>query len=130
MVLNDPVSNALSKIMNAEKATKRDCVVKPFSKTLKEVLRIMNERMYIGGITEHQDGKGNFLKVDLIGRINGCNAIKPRHSVKKGQFEKFEKRYLPAREFGMLVVSTSQGIMAHEDAKKKRIGGRLIAYVY
>jgi len=114
MVLNDPVSNALSKIMNAEKATKRDCVVKPFSKTLKEVLRIMNERMYIGG----------------IGRINGCNAIKPRHSVKKGQFEKFEKRYLPAREFGMLVVSTSQGIMAHEDAKKKRIGGRLIAYVY
>jgi|SRR3989338_4839453 len=130
MVLNDPVSNALSKIMNAEKVTKRDCVIKPFSKTLKDILRIMNERKYIGEISEHQDGKGNFLKVELIGRINGCNAIRPRHSVKKGQFEKFEKRYLPAREFGVLVVSTSQGIMAHDDVKKKRIGGRLIAYVY
>ena len=59
-----------------------------------------------------------------------CGAIKPNFSVKKDGFEKFEKRYLPAKDFGVLIVSTSQGIMTHVEAKEKKLGGKLIAYVY
>jgi len=50
--------------------------------------------------------------------------------VQKGNYEKFEKRYLPAKDFGMIIVSTNQGIMTHIEAKEKGLGGRLLAYVY
>jgi small subunit ribosomal protein S8 len=46
------------------------------------------------------------------------------------EFDKFEKRYLPARGFGIIIVSTNKGIMTLEEAKEKRIGGRLLAYCY
>jgi small subunit ribosomal protein S8 len=56
--------------------------------------------------------------------------VKPRYSVKSDNYEKFEKRYLPAKEFGVLVVSTPKGMMSHNDARKNKLGGRLIAYCY
>ena len=62
--------------------------------------------------------------------INKCGVIRPRYNPKKDAYEKFEKRYLPAKDVGIIFVSTTQGIMPHYDAKKKGIGGRLIAYCY
>ena len=44
--------------------------------------------------------------------------------------EKFEKRYLPAKGFGLIIVSTSKGLMTHVDAEEKNIGGKMIAYCY
>ena len=67
---------------------------------------------------------------DLEGNINKCGVIKPRHAVKKDEFEKFEKRYLPAKNFGILILTTPEGIMTHHDAKERGIGGRLLAYMY
>jgi len=40
------------------------------------------------------------------------------------------KRFLPARDMGILVVSTSEGVMSHHEAAEKNLGGRLLAYVY
>ena len=56
--------------------------------------------------------------------------IKPRHSVKRSDFDTWESRYLPARDFGLLILTTNQGIMDHFEAKKERVGGRLLAYVF
>jgi len=44
--------------------------------------------------------------------------------------DKYAKRYLPAKDIGMLIVSTNQGLMAHQTAQDKNIGGCLIAYFY
>ena len=90
----------------------------------------MNENNYIGSFEEVITKKGNLLKVNLLGNLNKCGAIKPRYSVKKDGYEKFEKRYLPAKDFGIIFVSTSQGIMTHIEAKKKGLGGKLIAFCY
>ena len=57
-------------------------------------------------------------------------AIKPRFAVKATEYEKFEKRYLPAKGFGILIVSTVKGLMTHYEAKQQGLGGRLIAYCY
>ena len=46
------------------------------------------------------------------------------------KFEKFERRYLPAKDLGILFVSTPKGIMTHYDAKAKKLGGKLLAYCY
>ena len=78
----------------------------------------------------YEDGKAGLIKVNLNGNINKCGVIKPRFAVKRKDFEKFEKRYLPAKDFGIIIISTPDGLMTHIQAKEKNLGGRLIAYVY
>ena len=129
-MLNDPLANALSNILNKENARTKECLIKPSSKIIKEVLKIMKDNYYIGEFKEIEDSKGNMLSVQLLNKINKCGVIKPRFSVKKEGYEKFEKRFLPAKDFGILIVSTPQGIMTNDEAKKKLIGGKLLAYCY
>ena len=129
-MLNDPLANALSKIMNNERLRKNTCKIKPISKVIKNIFKIMNEHGYIGDFKETEDGKGGFIEINLLGKLNKAGAIKPRYSVKADGYEKFEKRYLPAKDFGLLLVSTTQGIMTHDQAKKKKLGGVLLAYCY
>ena len=130
MTLNDPLSNALSSILNNEKIGKEMSKIRPSSKVIKRVLEVMKHNNYIGNVEEIGDNRGNSLNVSLLGNINKCGVIKPRYSVQKGQFEKFEKRYLLARDMGILIISTPSGIMSHNEAKKKNVGGRLLAYCY
>jgi len=129
-MLNDPLAAALSKLLNAEKRSKKEVLIKPASKMIKAIFNLMNENNYVGTFEEIRDDRGNFLKVNLLGNINKCGVIKPRFSTKKNAFEKWEKRYLPAHGFGLLFVSTPQGIMTHQQAKEKKIGGKLLAYCY
>jgi small subunit ribosomal protein S8 len=129
-MLNDPLANALSNILNKENAKTKECLIKPSSKIIKEVLKIMKDNYYVGEFKEIEDSKGNMLSVQLLNKINKCGVIKPRFSVKKDGYEKFEKRFLPAKDFGILIVSTPQGIMTNDEAKKKSIGGKLLAYCY
>lgn len=130
MVMNDTLSAALSKIGNAERIGKKECVVKPVSRVIKEVLSVLNSHHYIGGSEDIADGRGGLLQVHLLGNINKCGAIKPRFSTQLNEFEKWEKRYLPAKDFGILIISTPKGIMTHQQAKKQGLGGKLLAYCY
>ncbi len=130
MTLNDPTANALSTITNAEKGGKTSCLVNPNSNVVKSILGIMKDNMYLGDVETVSEEKGGILKVNLIGNINKCGAVKPRFAITKLNYEKFEKRYLPAKGFGILIVTTSQGIMTHADALKKNIGGKLLVYCY
>ena len=129
-MLNDPLANVLSLILNNEQIGKSECLIKPVSKVIKEVLRVMKENGYIGDFNEVKDSRGNYINLSLIGSINKCGVIKPRYSVKNNEFEKFERRYLPAKDVGILLLSTSKGIMTHYESKVKKIGGRLLAYCY
>ena len=130
MSMSDPLANALSLILNDEKIGRNVSSIKPFSKIIKKVLEVMKNNHYIGDFEEIEDGRGNMIKVNLLGNINKCGVVKPRYSVKKDQYEKFEERYLLARGMGILIVSTPLGIISHDEAKKKSIGGRLLAYCY
>jgi small subunit ribosomal protein S8 len=130
MSLNDPLANALSLILIDEKLGRSESVVKPNSKIIKKVLEVMKANEYVGDFEEVHCGRGDAIKVKLLGNINKCGVIKPRYSVKKDEFEKYEERYLLARDMGILIVSTPQGVIIHNEAKKKNIGGKLLAYCY
>jgi small subunit ribosomal protein S8 len=130
LTMMDTVANGLTSIMNNEMRNKQECVISPASKLLGRVLRVMQLSGYIGEFEFIDDGRSGKFKVQLLGRINKCGAIKPRFSVGIAQFETWEKRFLPSRDIGVLVVSTSQGVVSHEKAKKKKIGGRLLAFIY
>ena len=130
MVLLDPLANALSTIKNAESTGKSECIIKPVSKLIGNVLRVMQQGSYVGDFEFIEDGKAGLFKIDLLGNINKCGVIKPRSSIATMDFEKWEQRYLPARDVGLLILTTSQGIMSHTDAKGRGISGKLLAYVY
>ncbi len=127
---NDIIANALSKIDNAERIGRHEIVAHPASALLRSILTIMNEHNYIGIFEESKDSRGSRLVVPLLGKINRCGAIKPRYVVKKDALETYEKSFLPAKGFGILIVSTSKGVMTSEQAKEKSMGGKLIAYCY
>jgi len=127
---NDPLADALSMIKNYERARKKEVEVRPASKLLGQILELMHGAGYIGDFERVEDGRGGKFKIKLLGKINDCGVIKPRHAVKLMEFEKWEKRYLPAAGFGMLIVCTSKGLMDNRRAKELGLGGRLIAYVW
>ena len=129
-MLLDPLANALSRVQNCERARKLEVTVNPASKLIGEVLRVIKEGGYVGEFELLEDGKGGKFKIRLLGKINRCGVVKPRHPVGRDEYERWEKRYLPASGFGILVVSTNQGVMAHSEAKARGLGGRLLAYVF
>lgn len=126
---HDLLSDVLSAINNGEKLGKRK-VVTSASNLVKEVLLIMQKQGYIGTFEFIEDGRGGKFEIELIKKINKCGSVRPRFAVRKEEYEKWEKRFLPAAGFGMLIVSTPQGIKTHDEAKKIGIGGKLLAYVY
>ena len=129
-MLNDTLANLLSNINMASKTGKTECTATPVSKVMLKLLQIMQDQKYIGSFEIQESSNGKIVKINLIGAVNKCGAIKPRFPVKFDGFEKFEKRYLLAKDFGFIIVSTSKGIMTHNEAKEKKIGGKLIAYIY
>ena len=130
MTLNDPLANVLSHILNADRQGKREMTTKNNSKVIRKVLELMNTAGYIGSFEVIEDSKGDALKVHLLGKLNAAGVIKPRHHIQKDGFERFEKRYLPARDFGIIIISTNKGIMTHKEAKEQGHGGVLLSYCY
>ncbi len=129
-MLNNPLADALSTIKNAELRGMENCMIQPSSKLIGGILTLLKEKGFVGNFEFIDDGKSGLFKVDLIGNINNCGVIKPRYPIKLREMEKWEARYLPARDFGVLILTTTEGVISHDEARKKGIGGKLLAYVY
>jgi small subunit ribosomal protein S8 len=130
MTGTDPLANALSGLDNAESVGHLTHTVSPASNEIGSVLEVLYDRGYIDGFGLIDDGKAGKFEVELKGAINECGPVNPRYSATADEFEKWEKRYLPARDYGTLVVTTSRGIMSHYEARQEGVGGQVIAYVY
>lgn len=122
---HDVVADALNKIMNAKRAGKSSVEVVRHSKFLISVLALAKLKGYM----KEYKLSNKVLKIE-IGNLNKCQAIKPRFTVRIDEIEKYENRYLPAKGFGMLILSTSEGLMTNQTAKEKKKGGGLIAYMF
>ncbi|MFB6282380.1 MAG: 30S ribosomal protein S8 [Halobacteria archaeon] len=130
MTMTDPLADALSSIENADNLGKLECRVEPASNVVGNVLGVLHKQNYIGSFEFVEDGKSGKFDVELAGQINECGAVKPRYSASKDEYEKWEKRYLPGRDFGSLIVTTSHGVMTHYEAREEGVGGQILAYVY
>ena len=129
--MTDPLSDFFIQIKNGYRARK-GAVVVPFSNLKSEIARVLEARKYIGSYEKkgrkvrkflelkllYDDGKPSLTEVRLLSKPSrrlyvGVDKIRP---VRQGH--------------GLLIVSTSKGVMTGEDAKKERIGGQLIAEVW
>ena len=129
-MLNDPLANALSSMKNAENKGKGACTIQPSSKLIGGVLNLLRDKGYISEFEYVDDGKAGVFQVKLKGNINNCGVIKPRYPIKRDELDKWESRYLPAQHFGLLILTTTKGIVSQDEAKQNGTGGKLLAYVY
>lgn len=126
----DTLADALTNMKNCENVGREECIVRPASKLVGSVLKLMQKEGYVGNFEFIDDGKAGVYRVELLGKINDCRAIKPRFSVGYSELEKFEKRYLPARGFGIIIMTTPNGVLTQKGAKEQKTGGKLLAFVY
>ena len=124
------LADALKTIMNAERKGLRQVILRPSSKVLIKFLKLMQKKGYIGEfeiIDDHRSGK---IVVELLGRINKCGVISPRFDVPVTEIEQWVTNLLPARQFGIIVLTTTYGIMDHHQAIHKHTGGKIVGFFY
>jgi small subunit ribosomal protein S15Ae len=93
-------------------------------------LEILQKHGYIGEFEYVDDHRAGKIVVELNGRLNKCGVISPRYDIVHSQIEDWIGRLLPSRQFGIIVLTTSAGIMDHEEARRKRVGGKVLGFFY
>jgi small subunit ribosomal protein S8 len=125
----DHLADALNTLKTHEMAGQKDCSVKS-TKLVRSVVELLKQHNYLSNFDVVDNGKGGTMNIELDGRINDCGVIRPRISVKRTQWARWEQQFIPGVGVGLLIVSTPKGIMTNRDAEAAHIGGRLLAYVY
>jgi len=126
---HDPLADMFCVIKNSERTGRGECLVR-VSRIIGEVLGVMESHKYIGKFELVPGERGRRYRIKLLGKINNCNVVRPRFSVKNREFIKWEKRFLPASDIGLLIVTTPKGVMDHKKAKQDGTGGKLLGFVY
>ena len=76
------------------------------------------------------DKRSGKIVVELNGRLNKCGVISPRFDIPVRRYEELIPLILPSRQFGIMVVTTNQGIMDHHTARSKNLGGKMVGFFY
>ncbi len=127
---HDPLNDIINSIKNASRTGKRVIEAEPAARLIGRVLKVMQDYNYLKSFEVVDENRGGKFKIVLSDTINNCGVIKPRLPVKQLNLQRYESRYLPAQDFGILILTTTKGVMSHIEARKQGLGGKLLAYVY
>ncbi|MEE9288740.1 MAG: 30S ribosomal protein S8 [Bacteroidota bacterium] len=130
-MMTDPVADYLTRVRNASQARHKKVDI-PASKLKREVTKILRENRYITDYTDVTDDKQGILRIFLKYNedqpaIYGLKRIsKPGIRVYAGVDE------LPRvlNGLGIAIISTSRGLMTDKRARKERVGGEVLCYVW
>ncbi len=127
---HDPLNDIINSIKNASRTGKRVIEAEPAARLIGRVLKVMQDYNYLKSFEVVDENRGGKFRIVLSDTINNCGVIKPRLPVRQMNLERYESRYLPAQDFGILILTTTKGVMSHIEARKQGLGGKLLAYVY
>lgn len=132
MNISDPIADMLTRLRNASRARKPEVVV-PASRSKREIARILQEEGFVADVREDREGPRLVLRITLKyvdGKapvLTGLRRIsRPGLRVYAGKTE--IPRVLGG--LGLVIVSTSRGIMTGAQARKGQLGGEILAYVW
>ena len=127
---HDPLNDIINSIKNASRTGKRVIEAEPAARLIGRVLKVMQDYNYLKSFEVVDENRGGKFRIVLSDTINNCGVIKPRLPVKQMNLQRYESSYLPAQDFGILILTTTKGVMSHIEARKQGLGGKLLAYVY
>jgi len=131
--MSDPVADMLARIKNAYTAN-MDTVVIPFSKFKADITNILDEEGYIRSHEVRKDeGIQGVIKVHLKYNKNGNCAISGLKRISKPGLRVYaEKDKIPQvlGGLGVVIISTSKGVLTGSKAKKSGIGGEVICSIW
>ena len=132
MSLVDPLSNMLTNILNAARA-KKESVDIPASRTAQEILTIFKNDGYIENFRFLKDNKQGLLKVYLKYETNKKSAIGGAKRISRTGLRIYAKRQAVPRVLnglGTAIISTSKGVMSGKEARKQKVGGEVLCYIW
>ena len=129
MTMTDPVADLLTRIRNGAKANK-NAVDVPASNLKKEIVKILMNERYLKDLVELKDNKQGILRVYLRYSAGDVPIIKGIQRVSRpglrSYFDSQKVKETIHNSRGMMVISTSQGLMTNFEAAKKGIGGEVL----
>ena len=131
MVMTDPIADMLTRIRNANQA-KHEVVEMPASRLKLEILEVLKNEGYIAEYEKIEDGKQGVIKVTLK-YVNKERVIKGIKRISKPGLRVYAKSSeLPKvlNGLGVAIISTSNGVMTDREARKNKLGGEVIAFVW
>lgn len=117
-------------INNANRKGKRQVMIRFTTKLTVPFLEKMQKCGYISTLTYVHDNRQGKVIVGLNGRLNKCGAICPNYCLKINDLERFKERILPARQFGHLILTTSKGVIDHNECVTMQTGGKVLGFFY
>ena len=132
MNVSDPIADMLTRVRNASRARHTEVIV-PASRTKREIARILKEEGFIADVSEERDGPTILLRLQLKyvdGKVPVVSGLK--RISKPGLRVYARKTDIPRvlGGLGLVIVSTSKGIMTGSQAKQAQLGGEILAYVW
>lgn len=132
MNVSDPIADMLTRVRNASRARHTEVVV-PASRTKREIARILVEEGFIADVREERAGPAQLLRLELKyvdGKVPVVSGLK--RISKPGLRVYARKTDIPRvlGGLGVVIVSTSKGIMTGSQAKQAQLGGEILAYVW
>ncbi len=129
--VTDPIADLLARVRNAARAQKIDIFV-PYSKMKAEIARILKEEGYIADYSVDTSAAHPRIKITNKLIDHTCAITGLRRVSRPGL-----RRYVAAKEIprvlggmGTAILSTSRGVLSGRDARKQKVGGELLAYVW
>jgi len=132
MNISDPIADMLTRVRNASRARHLEVLV-PASRTKREIARILKEEGFIADVREERDGVSQLLRLELKyvdGKVPVVSGLK--RISKPGLRVYARKTEIPRvlGGLGVVIVSTSKGIMTGQQARQAELGGEILAYVW
>jgi len=129
--VTDPIADFLTRVRNGARAQQPELLV-PYSKIKAEIARVLKDEGYISDYSV--DTSGAHPRIKLINKlVDRSSAIAGLRRVSRPGL----RRYVGADEIprvlggmGLAILSTSRGVVSGREARKQKLGGELLAYVW
>jgi small subunit ribosomal protein S8 len=132
MNVSDPIADMLTRIRNGSRAHHLEVAV-PASRVKREIARILVEEGFIAGFTEERQGPAQVLRLTLKYVDGKAPVVSGLKRISKPGLRVYASKTDIPRVLGglgIVIVSTSQGIMTGQQARKAQLGGEVLAYVW